>query len=89
MEDTDHISGTFYGVAWSYDSSVLFYNTQSKLAQGLEVWRHVRGQNKSDELVYRETDATFEVHVSGTNDGECTNSLRLHLLGESTLELES
>lgn len=81
MADTDRIEGTFYGVAWSYDSSVLFYNTQSALGQGLQVWRHTRGAStEEDTLVYNEADASFEVHVTATNDGECAYPLCCYLL---------
>lgn len=73
LRDLDHISHTFYGVAWSYDASFIFYNTQSRLAQGLQVWRHQLGTDVAqDVLIHNEVDASFEVHVSSTNDGECT-----------------
>lgn len=76
--DLDSIPNTFYGVAWSYDSSTIFYNTQSELAQGLQVWRHHLGTTpEEDVLVYNEEDASFEVHVASTNDGECTNAQKL------------
>ena len=73
LQDIDRITNTFYGVAWSYDASYIFYNTQSELAQGLQVWRHQLGTSPTaDVLVHNEEDASFEVHVASTNDGDCT-----------------
>ncbi len=49
-------------VAWASDSQTLFYTTEDDAKRAYRVWRHKLG-DKSDTLVYEETDALFTVEV--------------------------
>jgi oligopeptidase B len=63
----DEISGTYYGTAWSSDSSVLFYVTLNEAKRPHRLWRHRLGTPAADdELLHEETDERFfcSVHLT-------------------------
>jgi oligopeptidase B len=63
----DEIPGTFYGTAWSADSSVFFYVTLNDAKRPYRLWRHRLGSAAAeDELVHEETDERFfcSVHLT-------------------------
>jgi oligopeptidase B len=63
----DEIPGTYYGTAWSVDSSVLFYVTLNEAKRPYRLWRHRLGTPATeDELLHEETDERFfcSVHLT-------------------------
>jgi oligopeptidase B len=63
----DEIPGTYYGTAWSGDSSVLFYVTLNDAKRPYRLWRHRLGTPAAeDEMVHEETDDRFfcSVHLT-------------------------
>jgi oligopeptidase B len=60
----DEIPGTFYGCAWSADTTTLFYTTVDDAWRPYRVWRHVLGTPAAqDVIVYQEDDQRFGVSV--------------------------
>ncbi len=58
------------GVAWSGDSSVLFYVKADDAMRPFQVWRHRRGDNPaSDELILTETDERLYVSIEASRSG--------------------
>lgn len=71
IEDGSVIDGpidrTYYGVAWTEDSSCVYYSTLDDTMRPHRVWRHRLGENPSaDVLVHDETDLAFYVRVGKT-----------------------
>jgi oligopeptidase B len=63
----DKIPDTYYGSAWSADSSTLFYTTVDDTMRPYRVWRHTLGSDTSvDAIVYEETDQRFFAGVGLT-----------------------
>lgn len=61
---------SYYGGAWSADSSTFFYTVHDDLYRPFEVWRHVIGTStKNDQLVFSEDDPQFDVLVSNDRAG--------------------
>lgn len=74
----DEIPGTYYGTAWSSDSSVIFYTTVDDAMRPYRVWRHVLGTPVSDdEIVHQEDDERFFVGV-GLTRSEAFLVVELH-----------
>lgn len=66
----DVIEGTYYGAAWSADSTTLFYVVQDDAYRPYQVWRHrVGGAAEADVLVFAEPDDRFEVFVEASRSG--------------------
>ncbi len=71
----DVIPSTYYGAAWSADSSTLFYVTVDHTHRPYQVWRHQIGTSTeadtlpADTLVYSDLDERFEVTVEGSRSG--------------------
>jgi oligopeptidase B len=66
----DEIARTYYGAAWSADSSTLFYVAVDHAHRPHQVWRHRVGTPTADDvLVYSDPDERFEVHVEGSRSG--------------------
>ncbi len=66
----DAIERTYYGAAWSADSSTLFYVAVDHAHRPHQVWRHRVGTPTTDDvLVYTDPDERFEVHVEGSRSG--------------------
>ena len=60
----DHISGVYYGAAWSADSQTFLYVRPDKAMRPFQVWRHRLGDDPSrDALVLQEDDERFEINV--------------------------
>jgi oligopeptidase B len=56
-------------VAWSADSSLLFYVTEDEAKRAYRLWRHRLGA-AADDLLYEETDELFRLHVSRSRSGD-------------------
>jgi oligopeptidase B len=64
---TEVIPRTYYGGAWSADSTVFFYTVHDEAYRPYQVWRHTIGTSAAqDSLVYTEDDARYEVTVRTT-----------------------
>ncbi|MGH3735526.1 MAG: S9 family peptidase [Micromonosporaceae bacterium] len=63
----DEIPDTFYGAAWSADTSTLFYLTVDAQWRPNQVWRHRVGTPAGDDtVIYSEDDERFWVSVEAT-----------------------
>jgi len=61
------IPNTYYGVEWSDDSRVLFYNTLDEAKRPCRLYRHRLGEpHEKDEMVYHEEDDAFFLDISRT-----------------------
>ncbi|HEV2375286.1 MAG TPA: S9 family peptidase, partial [Streptosporangiaceae bacterium] len=60
----DEVHETYYGCAWTRDSSALYYTTVDAAWRPNKLWRHVIGTPASeDEVVFTEPDERFRVSV--------------------------
>ncbi len=65
----DEIADTYYGIAWSSDSSTVFYVRPDTAMRPFQLWRHRLGTDQSeDQLVYQEDDERFYMSVGCTAD---------------------
>jgi oligopeptidase B len=65
------ISRTYTGVAWSADSTHLFYLVPDEAHRPYQVWRHELGTAvDADVLVYEEDDQQFELTLCGSRSGQ-------------------
>jgi oligopeptidase B len=63
-EFQDAIPNTFYGAAWSTESSVVFYITRDTSWRPHRIWRHRVGAPAGDDvMVYEEPDQRFWLNV--------------------------
>jgi len=69
-EYPEQLTSTYYGGAWSADTSYFFYPTIDHTHRPYRVWRHRLGtEQTSDQLVYEERDERFHLdHVGATRD---------------------
>ncbi len=66
----DRVSRSYYGGAWSADSTTFFYTVHDDAYRPHQVWRHVLGTSSADDvLVLEEPDERFELDVRGTRSG--------------------
>jgi oligopeptidase B len=66
----DTLPRTYYGGAWSADSSTFFYTIHDDAYRPYQVWRHVVGTPaETDSLVLQEDDEQFELTVEGSRSG--------------------
>ena len=63
----DRIPGSYYSLAWTNDSSTLYYVTLDAAKRPFRVWRHRIGSSE-DVLVYEETDQRFELDLDKSRD---------------------
>ena len=64
---TDVIEGTAGGVAWSADSSVLFYTVLDDAMRPWQLLRHLIGTDPADDvLAYQEDDERFFIDVDAS-----------------------
>ncbi|HUC06333.1 MAG TPA: hypothetical protein VL961_13090, partial [Acidimicrobiales bacterium] len=64
------VHDTGYGVAWSSDSSVIFYVRLDEAMRPHQLWRHFLGTDPAgDVLVYEEADRRFSLGTGRTRDG--------------------
>ena len=62
---------TYYGGAWSSDSSTFFYVVHDDVYRPFQVWRHVLGTSDTDDVcVFQEDDEKFDVIVWADRAGE-------------------
>ncbi len=68
----DEIPDTSWGgVAWSADGTQIFYVTADEQERPFEVWRHVVGQDRADDVrIFTELDERFFVSVGATRSEE-------------------
>lgn len=67
----DRVAHTYYGGAWSADSSCFFYVVHDALYRPYQVWRHRIGADLgTDELVFEDLDQQFDVVVWGDRAGD-------------------
>jgi oligopeptidase B len=67
----DLIPRTYYGCAWSADSTTVLYTVPDAAYRPYLVMRHRVGEPaESDALVYEETDERFHLMLEGTRSGE-------------------
>ena len=67
----DLLPRTYYGGAWSADSTSFFYTVPDDAYRPYQVWRHVLGTAADqDELVFDEADERFAVDVRGCRSGD-------------------
>jgi oligopeptidase B len=60
-----------HSFAWAADNRTLFYARQDAALRSFELWRHEIGTDlSSDQLLYREDDAIFSIHVSPSDSKE-------------------
>ncbi len=67
----DEIPRTYYGGAWSADSTTFFYSVHDAAYRPFQVWRHTIGTPlDQDVLVVEEPDERFELQLRGTRSGD-------------------
>ncbi len=67
----DRLPRTYYGGAWSADSTHFFYTVHDEKYRPFQVWRHRLGTPPgSDVLVLEEPDERFELNVRGCRSGD-------------------
>lgn len=67
----DVIERSYYGGAWSADSSTFFYTVHDALYRPHQVWRHRLGTSATDDvLVLAENDQQYEFDVRATRSGD-------------------
>ncbi|MDQ3758291.1 MAG: S9 family peptidase, partial [Actinomycetota bacterium] len=65
----DVVEGTYYGLAWSADSTTFFYVKPDESMRPYQLWRHVVGTPSADDvLVHQEDDERFYLGVGTTKD---------------------
>ncbi len=66
----DRVPRSYYGGAWSADSATFFYTVHDEAYRPHQVWRHVLGTPRGDDvLVLEEPDERFELGLRGTRSG--------------------
>ncbi|HEY0904921.1 MAG TPA: prolyl oligopeptidase family serine peptidase, partial [Marmoricola sp.] len=67
----DVVPRTYYGGAWSADSTTFFYTVHDEVYRPHQVWRHRIGTPvEEDVLVLSEPDQRFELHLRATRSNE-------------------
>ncbi len=67
----DCIPRSYYGGAWSADSTTFFYTVHDDAYRPFQVWRHVIGTDAGEDvLVLEDPDEQFEVNVRATRSGD-------------------
>lgn len=63
------VTGTYYGLAWSNDSTTVFYTRVDAAMRPYQLWRHRLGTSPSDDaVVLEEPDERFTLSVGWTKD---------------------
>ena len=66
----EEIADTYYGLAWSSDSTTIFYTRPDEAMRPYQLWRHVLGTDPSQDVcVYEEPDDRFFLSVRRTRSG--------------------
>jgi oligopeptidase B len=79
----DQVDRTYYGGAWSKDSSTFFYVVHDELYRPFQVWRHTVGTD-ADVLVYEELDPQFDLTVWSDRAGDY---IVIHTANRNTSEV--
>ncbi|MEX2181952.1 MAG: S9 family peptidase [Gemmatimonadaceae bacterium] len=67
----DRIEKLAFGLAWASDNRTLFYLTMDSAKRGDQVWRHVVGTPRAEDVsVYHERDVLFNADVSRERSDE-------------------
>jgi oligopeptidase B len=67
----DQVPRTYYGGAWSADSSTFFYTVHDQAYRPHQIWRHRLGTAVSDDvLVLTEEDERFDLDIRGCRSGD-------------------
>ncbi len=67
----DRVDRSYYGAAWSADSTWFFYTVHDEAYRPFQVWRHrIGSSSQEDVLVLDEPDERFEVVVRSTRSGD-------------------
>jgi oligopeptidase B len=67
----DVIERSYYGGAWSADSTTFFYTVHDAAHRPHQVWRHFLGTSPTDDvLLLTEEDEQYELDVRGTRSGD-------------------
>ncbi len=67
----DVVDRSYYGGAWSVDSSTFFYTVHNDMYRPFQVWRHRLGtDDAADVVVFEEPDERYEVEVRATRSGD-------------------
>ncbi|HET6562410.1 MAG TPA: prolyl oligopeptidase family serine peptidase [Marmoricola sp.] len=67
---TDEVPRSYYGGAWSADSTTFFYTVHDEAYRPFQVWRHSVGSPVGDDvLVLEEPDQRFELTVRAARSG--------------------
>ena len=67
----DLVARSYYGGAWSADSSTFFYVVHDDAYRPFQIWRHVLGTRPADDrLVLEEPDEAFELIVEASRSGQ-------------------
>ena len=67
----DRVPRSYYGGAWTADSSSFLYTVHDGAYRPFQVWRHRLGSDPRDDvLVLKEPDAMFSVNLRTTRSGE-------------------
>ena len=65
----DELDDVYYGFAWAMDSRHFFYTRVDDAKRPYQLWRHELGTDTdSDELVFQEDDAQFNLSVGRSRD---------------------
>ncbi|MGH9305261.1 MAG: S9 family peptidase [Acidimicrobiales bacterium] len=69
VDGDESMADTYYGSAWSKDSTVLFYTRTDDAMRPFQLWRHRVGTPAADDAcVYTEEDESFYLGVANTKD---------------------
>ncbi|MGZ8742132.1 MAG: S9 family peptidase [Nocardioides sp.] len=67
----DEVARTYYGGAWSADSTTYFYTVHNDAYRPFQVWRHTLGTPVTeDALVLEEPDEAFELNLRPCRSGD-------------------
>lgn len=80
----DVLEGTDGSIVWDKDDASLFYVTKDEALRSNKVWRHILGQNQSEDVcLYQEDDALFNVGADKSGDG---NTILIYSISSETTE---
>ncbi|QJC21154.1 S9 family peptidase [Arcanobacterium buesumense] len=66
----ESLTGIGYGLAWSADSTRVFYTRNNEAWRSYQVWMHTVGSSADDDvLLYQDDDELFEVGIDQSRDG--------------------
>ncbi len=70
LDTFEVIADVYYSLAWSADSSTIFYTRPDEAMRPFEVWRHVLGTPVADDVcIFHEDDDRFDAWVHASRSG--------------------